>query len=148
MSGAEGAPPRLGGVLETCLYHEAGETAAVERFYAELLGLPLVSRWPGGIAFQAGAGVVLLFERGELERRDGPIADHGTTGPGHACLLAEPGEEYERWKRRLSEAGVEITHEHEWNGGRRSIYFNDPAGNLLEIADGDLWPSEPSPSAS
>ena len=25
--------------------------------------------------------------------------------------------------------------------GCRSFYFNDPAGNLLEIADGDLWPS-------
>jgi catechol 2,3-dioxygenase-like lactoylglutathione lyase family enzyme len=35
---------------------------------------------------------------------------------------------------------VEITHEHAWDSGRRSFYFQDPAGNLLEIADGELWP--------
>ena len=44
------------------------------------------------------------------------------------------------WRERLGAAGVEITHEHDWEGGRRSLYFHDPAGNLLEIADGDLWP--------
>ena len=38
--------------------------------------------------------------------------------------------------------GVEITHEHDWDGGLRSLYFTDPAGNLLEIADGDLWPRD------
>ena len=50
-----------------------------------------------------------------------------------------------RWRAgptgcRFASAALEITHEHEWNEGRRSFYFNDPAGNLLEIADGDLWP--------
>ena len=39
-----------------------------------------------------------------------------------------------------SRTGIEITHEQEWQGGRRSFYFKDPAGNLLEIADGDIWP--------
>jgi catechol 2,3-dioxygenase-like lactoylglutathione lyase family enzyme len=28
----------------------------------------------------------------------------------------------------------------EWDNGVRSFYFHDPAGNVLEIADGDLWP--------
>ena len=70
-----------------------------------------------------------------------PIAAHGTTGPGHACLtVAAPGE-YDGWRERLRGAGVEVIHEHEWDGGRRSLYFNDPAGNLLEIADGDIWPA-------
>ena len=141
MSAADPAPPS--GVLETCLYHDAAEASAIERFYGELLGLPLVSRWPGGMAFRSGAGVVLLFERDELTRRSGPIAAHGTTGPGHACLLAGDPAGYEGWKRRLAGAEVEITHEHEWDGGRRSFYFADPAGNLLEIADGDLWPAAP-----
>jgi catechol 2,3-dioxygenase-like lactoylglutathione lyase family enzyme len=136
-------PAGLSGVLETCLYHDPGQGEAVERFYAEVLGLPLVSRWPGGMAFRAGKGVVLLFDRDELARRDGPIAAHGTTGPGHACLLADGEDDYERWKSRLAGAGVAITHEHEWGAQRRSIYFGDPAANLLEIADGDLWPTAP-----
>ena len=134
-------PGRLTGVLETCLYHEAAETESVERFYGEVLGLPLVSRWPGGMGFRAGDGMLLLFDRAELAGRDSPISAHGTSGPGHACLLAGTREEYERWKRRLEAAAVELTHEQDWPGGRLSAYFEDPAGNLLEIADGDLWPS-------
>jgi catechol 2,3-dioxygenase-like lactoylglutathione lyase family enzyme len=133
--------PELGAVLETCLYHDAAEAAAVERFYAGALRLRPVARWPGGIAFRLGAGVLLLFDRELLSERDGPISAHGATGPGHACLMAGNGEGYEAWKRSLADAGIEITHEQEWAEGRRSFYFRDPAGNLLEIADGDLWPA-------
>jgi catechol 2,3-dioxygenase-like lactoylglutathione lyase family enzyme len=131
----------LTGVLETCLYHDPGETEAVERFYTGALGLRVVSRWPGGFALRTGAGLLLLFDREALADRDGPIAAHGSRGPGHACLLAAGAAEYDGWLARLRSAGVEITHEHEWKGARRSFYFTDPAGNLLEIADGDLWPA-------
>jgi catechol 2,3-dioxygenase-like lactoylglutathione lyase family enzyme len=128
------------GILETSLYHDAAEGEEVERFYAEQLELPLVSRWPGGLAFRVGAGVLLLFERETTATREGPIADHGTVGPGHTCLLVAGGEAYEGWRERLAASGVEITHEQEWKAGRRSFYFKDPAGNLLEVADGDIWP--------
>ena len=130
----------LSGVLETCLYHDAAQTPQIEPFYAERLGLPAVSRWPGGIAFRAGGGVLLLFEREGLAERDSPIAAHGCTGPGHACLLAPSAAAYDAWRERLAAAAVTITHEQEWDEGRRSLYFNDPAGNLLEIADADIWP--------
>ena len=137
-----GAGP-LAGVLETCLYHDPEQTEAIERFYGELLALPLVSRWPGGMGFRVGAGMLLLFDRAALADREGPISAHGTTGPGHTCLLASSLEQYEEWKRRLAAAGVELTHEHRWGPERRSVYFSDPAGNLLEIADGDIWPAAP-----
>jgi catechol 2,3-dioxygenase-like lactoylglutathione lyase family enzyme len=132
--------PSFGGVLETSLYHRAAEGEEVERFYAEVLGLPFVSRWPGGLAFRVGPGLLLLFERETTATRDGPIADHGTTGPGHTCLLAADRAAYDAWRGRLADAGVEITHDQEWEDGRRSFYFKDPAGNLLEVADGDIWP--------
>ncbi len=128
------------GVLETSLYHDAADTEAVERFYGETLGLEAVSRWPGGVAYRVGPGVLLLFEREGLAERDSPIAAHGTVGPGHACLVVAGGAPYGEWRERVAAAGVEITHEHEWGDRYRSFYFNDPAGNLLEIADGDLWP--------
>jgi catechol 2,3-dioxygenase-like lactoylglutathione lyase family enzyme len=133
------AAPGFEAVLETALYHEPTERRQMERFYAELLGLPVVARWPDGVALRGGPGVRLRCARQGLAEREGPIADHATTGPGHACLTA-PGERYEAALRRLEDAGVEIVHEHEWDGGRRSFYFHDPAGNLIEIADGDLWP--------
>ena len=40
----------------------------------------------------------------------------------------------------MTEAAVPIVDELQWNNGVRSFYFHDPAGNLLEIAEGDLWP--------
>jgi catechol 2,3-dioxygenase-like lactoylglutathione lyase family enzyme len=129
----------LVGVLETSLYHDGGDREAVERFYGDLLGLPAVAGWEDGIAFRVGTGVLLLFDRGRLAERPGPVADHGTSGPGHVCLQAGAGE-YERWRERLEAAGVEIVHDSDWSGGGRSFYFKDPAGNLVEIADRDIWP--------
>ena len=130
---------QLSGVLETSLYHSTAEAEEMERFYAEVLGLPKVAGWGDGRAFRLGVGVVLLFDRERVAGRDEPIAAHGTEGPGHACFVAADAG-YEAWRERLEAAGVEITHEQAWPSGRRSLYFTDPAGNLLEIADGDLWP--------
>lgn len=140
MTPPDAGAPGLSGVLETCLYHAAAEADDVERFYAEVLGLPVVSRWPGGRALRLGPGVLLLFEREQLAERESAISAHGTDGPGHACLITGGPEEYERWKRWLAARDVEVTHEHSWRDGVRSLYFNDPARNLLEIAEGDIWP--------
>ena len=130
---------RLVGVLETALYHDGGGREEVERFYGEVLGLPVIASWEDGIVFRVGDGVLLVFDRELLARRGGPIADHGTRGPGHACLRAGDGE-YERWREHLQGAGVEIVHDAQWGDSARSFYFKDPAGNLLEIADCDFWP--------
>jgi catechol 2,3-dioxygenase-like lactoylglutathione lyase family enzyme len=130
----------LEAVLETTLYCDASEREETERFYAEALGLRRVAGWPSGTAFRIGAGVLLLFEREGLAATDSPVAEHGSSGPGQVCLTARDGE-YERWRERLARAGIAIHHDHEWPGGGRSFYFRDPAGNLLEIADRDIWPA-------
>ena len=129
----------LAGVLETVLYHDGGGRADIERFYGDVLGLPAVAGWEDGIAFRVGAGVLLLFDFDRLAERREPIADHGASGPGHACLQARAGE-YERWREHLKGAGVAIVHDATWGDAGRSFYFKDPAGNLLEIADRDIWP--------
>ena len=130
--------PSFVGVLETVLYHDGRVREAVTRFYGEVLGLPLVAGWDDGLAFRVGAGVLLLFDRQRLAERSGPIADHGASGSGHACVQAAAGE-YEQWREQLTAGGIEIVHDHNWGRGR-SFYFKDPAGNLLEIADCDFWP--------
>ena len=132
--------PGLTGVLETALYHDSGERDEMERLYRDVLGLPVVARWGDGTALRLGAGVLLLFDREILAERNEPVADHGTDGPGHACLVAGAGD-YERWQERLAGEWVALTHEEVWPGGKRSFYFKDPAGNLLEIAEGDIWPT-------
>jgi catechol 2,3-dioxygenase-like lactoylglutathione lyase family enzyme len=134
-------PAPFAGVLETCLYHSAADAAAIEEFYLGALGLDVVSRWKGALAMRVGTGLLLVFERESLAEREGPVADHGAEGRGHVCLLAAGAADYESWRERIAGLGIEITHEQEWEAGRRSFYFRDPAGNLLEIADGDLWPA-------
>lgn len=130
---------KLGRLLEVALYHDATEEEAMAEMYGGTLGLERVAAWPDGAAYRLGDAVVLLFVRERLAEREGPISDHGSAGRGHVCFTAPPGE-YEACLRNV--AGVaEITHEHEWKDGRKSFYFHDPAGNLLEIADGDLWPA-------
>ncbi len=131
-------PPSFEAVLETVLYFGPEDRARVEAFYSRTLGLRAVGRWSDGISFRVGAGVLILFDTERLKQRGGPIPAHGAVGPGHACLRAR-SEAYAAWKERLAEHGVEVLHEHVWKGGRRSLYFRDPAGNLLEIADADLW---------
>lgn len=126
----------LGGVLETVLYCTTENEEETRRFYRDVLGLQAFSDDSAG--FRVGPSVFLLFNRDRSSEQDWP-PPHGMAGPGHTCFLADPGE-YEAWKRRLDEARVEIVNETTWDSGVRSCYFEDPAGNVLEIAEGDLWP--------
>jgi catechol 2,3-dioxygenase-like lactoylglutathione lyase family enzyme len=132
----------LRSLLEVSLYYDAAVESAMAELYERVLGLREVARWPDGRALRIGDAVVLLFERGRLAGRGGPISDHGSTGPGHLCFRVAAGE-YEAWRGRVAGA-AEIVHEHEWSEERRSFYFRDPAGNLLEVANADLWPGEES----
>lgn len=135
----------VGGILETAVYYPHDQRDEVLGFYEGELGLRRVAGWDDGTAFRLGAGVLLLFDRDLLAKRDAPMADHGSMGPGHVCLRAEPGA-YERVRERVATAGIEITHEHRWSDGGRSFYFKDPAGNLLEVADRDIWPASAGPA--
>ncbi len=40
----------------------------------------------------------------------------------------------------LRDRGIELEREVDWPQGGRSIYVRDPAGNSVELVEGDLWP--------
>ena len=136
---AVSAKDGFAGVLETALCYDAEQRSEMHRFFEEVLELPRVAGWDSGTAYRVGGGVLLIFDRERLAESDSPVSRHGTTGPGHTCLRAD-GERYDGIRAHLKDSGVEILHDHEWPGGGRSFYFNDPAGNLLEVADRDIWP--------
>jgi catechol 2,3-dioxygenase-like lactoylglutathione lyase family enzyme len=127
----------MDGILETVLYCNGGEREATEAFYTGELGLKRVTAWETGTAFRVGLGVLLLFDRAALAEETSPVSGHGTTGTGHVCFRAT-AEAYDGLREQLAER---VTHDHEWPDGGRSFYFEDPAGNLLEVADSDLWPA-------
>jgi catechol 2,3-dioxygenase-like lactoylglutathione lyase family enzyme len=130
--------PSLAGILETVVYCTTENEDATRRFYREVLGLRPVRE--GSVAHRVGPGVFLLFNADESSVQDSPPA-HGAPGGVHTCFVAAPGD-YEQWKERLAAGGVEITEEIEWQSGPRSFYFEDPAGNVLEIAEADMWPRD------
>jgi catechol 2,3-dioxygenase-like lactoylglutathione lyase family enzyme len=133
-------PPPIGGVLETVLYYPPGMQDAMAAFYEGILGLRSIGRSPERFLFyRTGASVFLLFDFEAAGQQDSP-PPHGASGPGHACFVV-PRETYGEWKRYLAERGVDVEEELEWPRGGRSFYFRDPAGNALEIADRDVWPS-------
>jgi catechol 2,3-dioxygenase-like lactoylglutathione lyase family enzyme len=126
----------LVGVLETVVYCTTANEMATRRFYREVLGLQPFGEQSYG--HRVGPAVFLLFNRDKSSVQESP-PPHGATGPAHTCFLAAPGD-YDRWREELAAKGVEIVKETTWKPGIRSFYFEDPAGNLVEIAEGDMWP--------
>jgi len=60
--------------------------------------------------------------------------------PAHVAFSVGPGS-LDDWAKRLVAHGVEIEQVVVWDGGGCSLYFRDPAGNSVELVDGDIWPA-------
>lgn len=128
-------PHPLSGILESVLYCTAETEEPARRFYETVLGLRRVSRW----AYRLGPQLFLLFNSKETRDQEWP-PPHGASGSGHICFTVAP-EGYEAWKKHLAQHDVELIDEIDWSRGVHSFYFEDPAGNVLEIANGDMWPA-------
>ena len=127
------------GVYETVLY--APDVAAAAAFYADALGLRLVDG-PDELAaaFRLDdGGVLLIFDPSRASVPGRPAPSHGATGAGHLAFSVEEGT-LAAWSEKLRERGVEIELERPWECSGRSIYVRDPAGNSVELVEGDLWP--------
>lgn len=129
-------PPRITGILETVLY--VADVDRAERFYQDVMALKQIGKEPGRhVFFRVGSGVLLVF-RAERTRRSESLPPHGADGEIHVCFTTSPAD-YEPWKQRIRGRDIVIEQETEWPGGR-SFYFRDPDGNLLELANADIWP--------
>ena len=132
-------PPSL--ILETALYVD--DLGAAEAFYGGLLGLERIGRMEGRhVFFRCGPGVLLIFDPAATEvavpGSPLPVPTHGARGPGHLCFAAEPLG-IAAWRERLGALGIAIEVEIAWPGGAHSLYFRDPAGNSLEVAEARIW---------
>jgi catechol 2,3-dioxygenase-like lactoylglutathione lyase family enzyme len=130
------------GILESALYVDDLDRA--EDFYGRVLGLERITRAGGRhVFFRCGEGVLLLFNPAETVKPPAPdaklpVPPHGTKGDGHLCFRGTAGE-IERMRAHLERHGIAIEADFEWPNGGRSIYFRDPAGNSLEMAEPRIW---------
>jgi len=108
----------------------------MQKFYAEVIGLPLIKRFPKAAFFKIADGygghtqVLALFDRS-----DGPghrRTDSGTSTIDHIAFeipLADFADE----RKRLEALGLQVeTAEHAWVHWR-SLYVADPEGNQVEL---------------
>ncbi|MFW8593165.1 VOC family protein [Cribrihabitans neustonicus] len=135
------AAPAPAEILEAALYVD--DLNAAEEFYGRIIGLEKIQRVEGRhVFFRVGAGTLLLFIAEETVKPPGnprlPVPPHGSRGPGHFCF-AQPRQAMMQMRTRLLAAGVAVEAEFDWPNGARSLYFRDPAGNSLEIAEPHLW---------
>ena len=126
---------RPSGIFETVLYAE--DLAAAERFYREALGLEVIRRGDLVVVFRCGGGVLLVFDPRKSGAPGREVPSHGTSGAGHVAFAAKPAE-LPAWREQLRQAGVPIEREVGDESGR-SIYFRDPAGNVVELAPPTCW---------
>jgi catechol 2,3-dioxygenase-like lactoylglutathione lyase family enzyme len=121
------------GVSELVL--EVVDLEAAEAFYAGVLGLPIVERWPDREAFWVMAGgrtrIGLWRPQVGLARGRGGVHVH------YAMHLADA--EYDAALDRLRQKGCAVTeHTFPGYGGSRAMYVDDPDGNVVELWTWDV----------
>ena len=121
-------------IKETCLY--VADLDRTKNFYSGKLGLPVIGMVAGRhVFFQAGTSVLLCFIARQTMREE-ELPPHGASGSMH---LAFEVADYDNTVKSLDGAGIPILYHQLWNSGKRSAYFHDPDGHLLEIVEPGLW---------
>jgi len=108
----------------------------MQKFYTEVIGLPLMKRFPKAAFFKIADGygghaqVLALFDRSDGPGHRG--TDSGTSTIDHIAFeipLADFADE----RKRLEALGLQVeTAEHAWVHWR-SLYVADPEGNQVEL---------------
>jgi catechol 2,3-dioxygenase-like lactoylglutathione lyase family enzyme len=121
--------------MALAIHHLAIQCADLERserFYRDLLGLPVLRRWPGpdgrdrSVWLAAGDGFLALERAGE------PPTEMAWRSPRSGfhllALRIAPGERA-GWEAKLAAAGVEVVERTGW-----TIYLRDPEGNRIGLS--------------
>ncbi len=110
--------------------------AALEQFYTQTLGFPVVKRWDdAGIIFiNVGSTTIELIGR---DNRDGRVANQ--YGFDHLALHVE---DVDAAYSDLLEAGIRFNGEPRNFKDVRIVFFNDPDGNLLELVEDPRHPAK------
>jgi catechol 2,3-dioxygenase-like lactoylglutathione lyase family enzyme len=129
-------------IIETSIY--STNLSKMKEFYVDRLGLEFVSEQLGRHVFLKTDKNMLLIFNPEVTTIEKDTIHGATTPPSmvHIALEIEP-KEYEKAKDLLIKNNIEVEKEIEWGNEikSRSIYFRDPAGNLVEFITKGHWPA-------
>ena len=134
---ASGVTPPTG-VYETIIYAE--NVAATAAFYRDVIGLTPIEE-PGelGAFFRLADGAMLLvFDPRHSSVPGRAVPSHGALGAGHVAFAIR-ADELSAWRERLRQHDVELELERHDPTGTGQLYFRDPAGNSVELVEGDIW---------
>jgi catechol 2,3-dioxygenase-like lactoylglutathione lyase family enzyme len=113
-----------------------------ERFYGEILGLPVVERaggkselWDGRTwrltGFQLPSGELLDFF--EVVGTERPPSQGYLDTVQHVAIRVRTREDLELVREKLEASDCPVLEEQSHSEGRRSYYFADPNGHYLEL---------------
>ena len=148
LSAADSVPAaiRPQGLFEMTL--EVADLAASERFYHDVIGLPVAARWTG----ERPAVWLTLGREGFVglwpPETGGVAAIHGGRGGRHVHFaLRVPMGTLDAVAARLESLGYQVEFL-DFGAGNRAIYLNDPDGNVLELTErATLWDGSPATEA-
>ncbi len=131
------SPPPISHILELGVY--AADLKAAQWFYGQVLGLEQLGQEEGRhVFFRVGDRSVLLVFHPEHTQEGSSLPPHGAQGAGHFAL-AIPAEALPSWRQRLQSFGIPVEQEVHWPRGGTSLFFRDPAGNLVELVTPGCW---------
>ena len=131
---------KIGKIVETSIYSTNLED--MKDFYVNKLGLEFVSEQKNRHVFLKTDNNMLLIFNHEITITENETSHGASTPPSviHIAFEIDSGE-YDTAKKMLIESNIQIEKEIEWGNriGSKSIYFRDPAGNLVEFITKNYW---------
>lgn len=132
---APGRPARYLRPVPLAFHHLAvlvRDLEGCERFYREVLGLPVLRRWSDGSGRDGSVwlgveGGFLALERAGAGPEPRPFRD-GRAGL-HLLALRIPAAERTAWEARLAAHRVPVAHRTRW-----TLYLQDPEGNRIGLS--------------
>ena len=132
---------KIGKIVETSIYSTNLEE--MKDFYVGKLSLEFVSEQKGRHVFLRTNNNMLLIFNHEITITENETSHGASTPPSviHIAFEIESGD-YDTAKKLLIQSNIQIEKEVEWGNSikSRSIYFRDPAGNLVEFITKNYWP--------
>lgn len=123
-------------IKETCLYIQ--DLQGAHEFYHLLLGFPVIDYVHDKHLFlRVGSSVLLCFNPDDSAGKSSPPSHYGRGKLHLAFEVSNP--DYELTRKAIENAGIKILDEVTWKNGSSSFYFEDPAGNVLEVVPEGIW---------